>query len=67
MASFDGQIVAHNFVKVLSGVAGAYFLYAAVLLYEDEQGRIHTQLQAWWSKVDDLRGSGLASAGVIRF
>lgn len=36
-------------------VGGMFFLYASILLYEDEHGRIQNTLERWWARLDDAR------------
>jgi hypothetical protein len=36
-------------------------LYAALFLYEDEQGRIQNRLEEWWVKLSDRRGVALSA------
>jgi hypothetical protein len=43
----------HVFVRVLAGIAGMLFVYAAVFLYEDEQGKLQNRLEQWWIEISD--------------
>jgi hypothetical protein len=40
-------------VRVLAGIAGVLFVYAAVFLYEDEQGKLQNRLEQWWIEISD--------------
>jgi hypothetical protein len=39
--------------RFIAGAAGVLFLYAALFLYEDEQGRLQNKLEEWWVKISD--------------
>jgi hypothetical protein len=43
----------HVFVKVLAGIAGVLFVYAAVVLYEDERGKLQYRLEHWWVEISE--------------
>jgi len=45
----------HIVLRVLAGIAGAVALYAALFLYEDQQGKIENRLEEWWVKLEDQR------------
>lgn len=51
---------AHTILRVLAGVAGALSLYAALFLYEDEQGKIQNKLEEWWVGLSDMQSEALS-------
>jgi hypothetical protein len=50
----------HLALRVLAGVAGAMAIYAALFLYEDEQGKIENKLEEWWVRLDDGRNAAVS-------
>ena len=51
---------AHIALRVIAAVAGALSLYAALFLYEDDQGRIENRLEEWWVRLDDQRNAAVS-------
>ena len=43
----------HLLLRVLAGLAGVLFVYAAVFLYEDEQGKLQNRLEQWWIEINE--------------
>ena len=43
----------HISIRVLAGLAGVLFIYAAIFLYEDEQGKLQNRLEQWWIEISD--------------
>src|SRR6516225_435142 len=43
----------HTVLRILTGLAGLTFVYAAIFLYEDEQGKLQNRLEHWWIEVND--------------
>jgi hypothetical protein len=50
----------HIALRVLAGVTGALSLYAALFLYEDEQGKVQNKLEEWWVRVRDTQTVALS-------
>lgn len=50
----------HLPLRVLAGIAGATAIYAALFLYEDEQGKIENRLEEWWIRLDDQRNAAVS-------
>lgn len=40
-------------LRVVVCVTGVVLVYAAVFLYEDEQGRMQNKLEVWWIRLND--------------
>jgi hypothetical protein len=58
----------HLALRALAGIAGATAIYAALFLYEDEQGKIENRLNEWWIRLDDrqLIDNMESGVGVLR-
>jgi len=50
----------HTSLRIVAGLAGGLSLYAALFLYEDEQGRIQNKLEEWWVKLRDQEDSAIS-------
>lgn len=50
----------HLALRVLAGIVGATAIYAALFLYEDEQGKIENRLEEWWIRLDDQRNAAVS-------
>ncbi|HEY6293057.1 MAG TPA: hypothetical protein VI455_16015 [Terriglobia bacterium] len=47
-------------LRFLAGAAGLTSVYAALFLYEDEQGKIQNKLEEWWIRFDDEERAALS-------
>jgi hypothetical protein len=54
---FDVLSIAY---RIIALIGGSLFLYAAIFLYEDEQGRIQNILEDLWVKIDDRQRVSLS-------
>jgi hypothetical protein len=50
----------HVALRLLAGMAGLIAVYAALFLYEDEQGKIRNKLEEWWIRFDDEERAALS-------
>jgi hypothetical protein len=50
----------HATVRIAAGVAGVLLLYAALFLYENEQGEIQNKLEEWWVRLVDRQSGALS-------
>jgi hypothetical protein len=48
-----------------AGLAGALLVYAAIFLYEDEQGKIQNRLEDWWVRVSDAEKTATSRYAVF--
>ena len=55
----------HVFVRILAGVAGLTLVYAAIFLYEDEQGKLQNRLEQWWVQVNDKQKAATSQYAVF--
>jgi len=46
--------------RLIAGAAGVLFLYAALFLYEDEQGGLQNKLEEWWVKISDRQSTAVS-------
>lgn len=47
-------------LRVLASMGGLLFIYAAVFLYEDEQGKLQNKLEDWWIRIEDTQRTMLS-------
>jgi hypothetical protein len=52
--------LAHILLRIFAGLAGAFLLYVAFFLYEDEEARIQNRLEQVWQWIDALHRSAMS-------
>jgi hypothetical protein len=49
-----------DFLRFFAMVSSFLFIYIAVFLYEDEQGKVQSILEDWWIKIEDVKRGALS-------
>src|SRR5947199_5604160 len=57
--------VAYVCLKAVAGLAGVGMTYAALFLYEDEEGHVTNRLEQWWTVLDDTQKLSLSKHSVF--
>jgi len=47
-------------IRAVAFIVGILFIYIALFLYEDEDGRLEDLIEKWWVKLDDERSAALS-------
>lgn len=55
----------HAALTIARWVLGSILIYAAIFLYEDQEGRIQNTLEEWWIKIEDNRSKAVSKSAIF--